>query len=114
MGRMAPERLRVPMYTPGVAEFSGSDAGCFPVSLSTMLTDTSGYSSIEVASSFLKQSCLANLEELELDLCSVIDLAFAGGRHVQSSGADASLLCQCGGDMVDTLLPFQLISEIHH
>src|SRR3954471_5966835 len=86
------------MYTPGVAEFSGSDAGCFPVSLSTILTDTSGYSSIEVASSFQKRSCLANLEELELDVCSVIDLAFTGGRHVQSSGADAMicLFCQCG------------------
>src|SRR3954462_8124782 len=98
MGRTASERLRVPMYPPGVAEFSRSDARCFPVSLSTMLTDTSGYTSIEVAASFLKRSCLANLEELELDVCSVIDLAFAGGRHVQSSGADAMicLLCQCG------------------
>src|SRR5436189_3913266 len=86
------------MYTPGVAEFSGSDAGCFPVSLSTMLTDTSGYSSTEVASSLLKRSCLANLEELELDVCSVIDLAFAGGRQVRSSGADAMicLLHHCG------------------
>src|SRR3954464_8699614 len=86
------------MYTPGVAEFSGSDAGCFLISFSTMLMDTSGYSSIEVASSFLKRSCMANLEELELDRCSVIDLAFAGGRHVQFSGADAMicLLCQCG------------------
>src|SRR4051812_46400304 len=86
------------MYTPRVAGFSGSGAGCFLVPLSIMLTDTSGYSSIEVASSFLKRSCLANLEELELDVCSVIDLAFAGGRYVQSSGADAMicLLRQCG------------------
>src|SRR3954465_13011460 len=97
------------MYTPGVAEFSGSDVGCFPVSLSTMLTDTSGYSSIEVASSFLKRSCLANLEELELDVCYVIDLTFAGGRHVQSSGADAMicLLCQCG---VIWLIPSSLFN----
>src|SRR3954469_151781 len=86
------------MYTLGVAEFFGSDARCFLISLLTMLMDTSGYSSIEVASSFLKRSCLANLEELELDVCSVIDLAFAGGRHMQSSGADAMicLLRQCG------------------
>src|SRR3954470_10368354 len=98
MGRTAPERLRVPMYTLEVVEFSGSDAGCLPVSLSTMLTDTSGYSSTEVASSLLKRSRLANLEELELDVCSVIDLAFAGGRHVWSSGADVMicLLRQCG------------------
>src|SRR4051812_9957891 len=86
------------MYTPGVAEFSGSNAGCFLVSLSTMLTDTSGYSSIEVASSFLKRSCLANLKELELDESLIMDLAFTGGIHVQSSGANAMicLLRQCG------------------
>src|SRR4051812_31853527 len=79
------------MYTPGVAEFSGSDAGCLPVTLSTMLTDTSGYSSIEVASSMLKRSCLANLGKLELDMCSNSDLALAGGGHVQSSGADVMI-----------------------
>src|SRR3954470_6895303 len=86
------------MYTPGVAEFSGSDAGCLPISLSAMLTDTSGYSSSTVVSSLLKRSRLANLEELELDMCSKTDLAFADNEHVQSSKADAMncLLRQCG------------------
>ena len=100
----------MPMYTPGVAEFSGSDAGCFPVSLSTMLMDTSGYSSIEVASSLLKRNWLASLEELELVMRSNSDLALAGGGHVQSSGVDAMirLLVQY---KVTWLTPFSLFNR---
>src|SRR4051812_41773606 len=97
------------MYTPGVAEFSGSDTGCLPVSLSTMLTDTSGYSSSEVVLPLLKRNCLADLKELELDICSNTDLAFAGDKHVLLRRADAliCLLRQCG---VTWLAPSSLFS----
>src|SRR3954465_14383766 len=95
---MVPERLQVPMYTPGVAEFSGSSAGCLPVSLSTMLTDTSGNSSSDGISSLWKRRRLANLTELEAEIRSNTDLVCAGDEQVQSTSTDAMIRShrQCG------------------
>src|SRR3954470_14476908 len=86
------------MYTPGVAEFSGSSAGCLPVSLSTMLTDTSGNSSSDGTSSLWKRRRFANLTELEADIRLNTDLVCVGDEQVQSASTDAMIRShrQCG------------------
>src|SRR3954462_11888784 len=86
---MVPERLRVPMSTPGVPEFSGSSVGCLPVSLSTMLTDTSMNSSSDGTSSSLKQRRLVNSAELEAEIRSTTDLVCVDDEQVQSASTDA-------------------------
>src|SRR4051812_24127408 len=53
--------------------------------MSTMLTDTSGYSSPDGASSLLKQSLLANFAELEAEIRSNTYLACVGDEQVQSA-----------------------------
>src|SRR3954469_3670871 len=89
---MVPERLRVRMKTPRVAEFSGSDAGCLPVSLSTMLTDTSMNSSSDGISSTLKWRRLLSSAELVADRSSNTDLVCVGDEQVQSVSTDAMIL----------------------
>src|SRR3954471_19633433 len=89
---MVPERLRVRMKTPGVAEFSGSSAGCFPVSLSTMLTDTSMNSSSDGTSSSLKRRRLVSSAELVAKMHSNTDLVCIGDEQVQSASTDAMIL----------------------
>src|SRR5947208_7052356 len=89
---MVPERLRVRMKTPGVSEFSGSSAGCLPVSLSTMLTDTSMNSSSDGISSSLKRRCLISSAELVAERSSNTDLACVGDEQVQSASTDAVIL----------------------
>src|SRR3954470_24545139 len=89
---MVPERLRVRMYTPGVAEFSGSSAACLPVFLSTMLTDTSMNSYSDGMSSSLKRRRLVSLAELVAEMRSNTDLVCAGDEQVQSASTDAIIL----------------------
>src|SRR3954462_908940 len=89
---MVPERLRVRMKTPRVAEFSGSNAGCLPVSLSTMLTDTSMNSSSDGISSLLKRSRLVSSAELVAERRSNTDLVCVGDEQVQSASTDAMIL----------------------
>src|SRR5436189_5066722 len=89
---MVPERLRVRIYTPGVAEFSGSSAGCLPVSLSTMLTDTSMNSSSDGTSSSLKRRRLVSSAELVAERRSNTDLVGVGDEQVQSASTDAIIL----------------------
>src|SRR3954465_6997686 len=89
---MVPERLRVPMNTPGVAEFSGSSAGCLPVSLSTMLTDTSMNSSSDSIPSSLKRRRLVSSAELVAERRSNTDLVCVGDEQVQSASTDAMIL----------------------
>src|SRR5436190_24194040 len=89
---MVPERLRVHMKTSGVAEFSGSGAGCLPVSLSTMLTDTSMNSSSDGMSSSLKRRCLVSSAELVAERRSNTDLVCVGDEQVQSASTDAMIL----------------------
>src|SRR3954470_23342399 len=92
MDLMVPERLRVRMWTPEVVEFSGSSAGCLPVSLSTMLTDTSMNSSSDGTSSSLKRSCFVSSEELLAKMRLNTDLVRAGDEQVQSASTDAMIL----------------------
>src|SRR4051812_43069041 len=80
------------MYTPGVAEFSGSSTGCLPVSLSTILTDTSKNSSSDGTSSLWKRRSFANLTKLEADIRSNTDLVCAGDEQVQSASTDVIIL----------------------
>src|SRR3954462_2335056 len=80
------------MKTPGVAEFSGSDAGCLPVSLSTMLMDTSMNSSSDGISSSLKWSRLVSSAELVAEKRSNTDLVCVGDEQVQSASTDAMIL----------------------
>src|SRR3954462_3771235 len=89
---MVPERLRVRMWTPRVAEFSGSSAGCLPVSLSTMLTDTSMNSSSDGIYSSLKRSRLVSSAELVAERRSNTDLVCVGDEQVQSASTDAMIL----------------------
>src|SRR4051812_4195251 len=89
---MVPERLRVRMWTPGVAEFSGSSAGCLPVSLSTMLTDTSINSSSDGMSSSLKRRRLVSSAELVSEMRSNTGLVCDGDEQVQSASTDAVIL----------------------
>src|SRR3954469_7686826 len=89
---MVPERLRVRMKTLGVAEFSGSNAGCLPVSLSTMLTDTSMNSSSDGISSTLKWSRLVSSAGLVADRRSNTDLVCVDDEQVQSASIDAMIL----------------------
>src|SRR3954468_22999829 len=89
---MVPERLRVRMKTLGVAEFSGSNTGCLPVSLSTMLTDTSMNSSSDGISSSLKRSRLVSSAELVAERHSNTDLVCVGDEQVQSTSTDAMIL----------------------
>src|SRR3954468_1533838 len=86
------------MYTPGVVEFSGSSAGCLPVSLSTMLTYTSGNSSSDGTSSLWKRRRLASLAELEAETRSNTDLVCTGDEQVQSASTDAMIRShrECG------------------
>src|SRR5438270_8041743 len=77
------------METPGVAEFSGSNAGCLPVSLSTMLMDTSMNSSSDGTSSSLKQRRLVSSVELVAEMRSNTDLVCVGDEQVQSASTDA-------------------------
>src|SRR3954465_4391325 len=86
---MVPEPLRVRMYTPGVAEFSGSSAGCLPVSLSTMLTDTSMNSSSDGMSSSLR---LVSSAELVAETRSNTHCVCVGDEQVQSASTDAMIL----------------------
>src|SRR5438270_7126963 len=76
----------------GVAEFSGSGAGCLPVSLSTMLTDTSMNSSSDGTSSSLKRRRLVSSAELVVELRSNTDLVCIGDEQVQSASTDAIIL----------------------
>src|SRR3954468_8970497 len=80
------------MYTPGVAEFSGSSAGCLPVSLSTMLTDTCMNSSLNGTSSSLKRRRLVNSAELEAEMRSNKDLVCVGDEQAQSASTGAIIL----------------------
>src|SRR3954465_10759495 len=89
---MVPEPLRVRMYTPGVAEFSGSSAGCLPVSLFTMLTDTSMNSSSDGISSSLKRRRLVSSAEVAAERRSNTDLVCVGDEQVQSVSTDAMIL----------------------
>src|SRR3954468_9316585 len=89
---MVPERLWVPLYTPGVTEFSGSNAGCLPVSLSTMLTDTSMNSSSDGMSSSLKRRRLVSSAELVAERRSNTNLVCAGDEQVQSASTDVMIL----------------------
>src|SRR3954471_3624299 len=89
---MGPERLRVRMQTPGVAEFSGSSAGCLPVSLSTMLTDTSMNSSSDSMTSSLKRRRLVSSVELVAEMRSNTDLVCIGDEQVQLASTDAMIL----------------------
>src|SRR3954471_17774120 len=89
---MGPERLRVRMQTPGVAEFSSSSTGCLPVSLSTMLTDTSMNSSSDGMPSSLKQSRLVSSAELVAEMRSNTDFVCVGDEQVQSTSTDAMIL----------------------
>src|SRR3954465_12774522 len=89
---MVPEQLWVRMYALGVAEFSGSNAGCLPVSLSTMLTDTSMNSSSDGMSSSLKRRRLVSSVELVAERRSNTDLVCAGDEQVQSASMDAMIL----------------------
>src|SRR3954469_15998047 len=89
---MVSERLRVRMQTPGVAELSGSSAGCLPVSLSTMLTDTSMNSFSDGMSSSLKRRRLVSSAELVAEMCSNTDLVYVGDEQVQSASTDAMIL----------------------
>src|SRR3954469_17534937 len=79
---MVPERLRERMYTPGVAEFPGSGAGCLPESLSTMLMDTSMNSSSDGKSSSLKRRHLVSSAELVAERRSNTDLVCVGDEQV--------------------------------
>src|SRR5436189_2061850 len=96
-GLMVPERLRVRMETPGVAEFSGSSAGCLPVSLSTMLTNTSMNSSSDGISSSLKWSHLVSSADLVAERHSNTDLVCVGDEPVQSASTDATILSHLSG-----------------
>src|SRR3954470_9609455 len=89
---MVPKRLRVCMYTSGVAEFSGSSAGCLSASLSTMLTDTSMNSSSDGTSSSLKRRCLVSSAELVAEMRSNTDLVCVGDEQVQSASTDVIIL----------------------
>src|SRR3954466_3077516 len=89
---MVLERLRVHMYTPGVAEFSGSNANCLPESLSTMLTDTSMNSSSDGMSSSLQRRRLVSSAELVAEMRSNTDLVCVGDEQVQSASTDAMIL----------------------
>src|SRR3954467_11758958 len=80
------------MYTPGVAEFSGSSAGCLLESLSTMLTDTSMNSSSDGTSSSLKRRRLVSSAELVAERRSNTDLVCVGDEQVQSASTDAMIL----------------------
>src|SRR3954468_957571 len=80
------------MYTLGVAEFSGSSAGCLPVSLSTMLTDTSMNSSSDGTSSSLKRRRLVSSAELVAEMRSNTDLVCIGDEQVQSASTDVMIL----------------------
>src|SRR3954470_9562618 len=86
------------MYTPGVAEFSGSSAGCLPVALSTMLTDTSMNSSSDGTSLSLKWRRLVNSAELVAEMRSNTDLVCVGEKQVQSASTNAIIRShrQCG------------------
>src|SRR3954471_22176041 len=103
---MGPERLRVRMQTPGVAEFSGSSAGCLPVSLSTMLTDTSMNSSSDNISSSLKWRCLVSSAELVAERRSNTDLVCAGDEQVQSASTDAMILSHLQWRVIWSVLRF--------
>src|SRR5438270_12663183 len=76
----------------GVAEFSGSSTGCLPVSLSTMLTDTSMNSSSDGISSSLKRRRLVSSAELVAERRSNTDLVCVGDEQVQSASTDAMIL----------------------
>src|SRR3954465_15322595 len=89
---MVPEQLWVRMYALGVAEFSGSSAGCLPESLSTMLTDTSMNSSSDGMSSSLKRRRLVNSAELVAEMRSNTDLVCVGDEQVKSASTDATIL----------------------
>src|SRR3954464_6469325 len=89
---MVPERLRVRMSTPRVAEFSGSSAGYLPVSLSTMLTDTSMNSSSDGMSSSLIRRRLVSSAELVAERRSNTNLVCVGDEQVQSASTDAMIL----------------------
>src|SRR3954468_23512174 len=89
---MVPERLRVRMYTPGVAEFPGFGAGCLPESLSTMLTDTSMNSSSDGMPSSSKRRRLVSTAELVAEMRSNTDLVCVGDEQVQSASTYAMIL----------------------
>src|SRR5438270_5284281 len=76
----------------GVAEFSGSGANCLPVSLSTMLTDTSMNSSSDGMSSSLKRRRLGSSAKLVAEMRSNTDLVCVGDEHIQSASTDAMIL----------------------
>src|SRR3954470_3238353 len=80
------------MKTPGVVEFSGSSAGYLPISLSTMLTDTSMNSSSDGISSSLKWSRLVSSAELVAERRLNTDLVCVGDEQVQSASTDAMSL----------------------
>src|SRR3954463_15219260 len=103
---MVPERLRVRMKTPGVAEFSGFNAGCLPVSLSTMLTDTSMNSSSDGMSSSLKRRRLVSSAELVVERRSNTDLVCAGDEQVQSASTDAMILSHLQWGVIWSALRF--------
>src|SRR4051812_26178688 len=73
-------------------EFSGSNAGCLPVSLSTMLTDTSMNSSSDGTSSSLKRRRLVSSAELVAEMRSNTDLVCVGDEQVQLASMDAIIL----------------------
>src|SRR4051812_33724376 len=103
---MVPERLRVRMLTPGVAEFSVSSAGCLPVSLSIMLTDTSMNSSSDGISSSLKRRRLVSSAELVAEMRSNTDLVCVGDEQMQSASFDAIILSHLQGRMTWSALRF--------
>src|SRR5438270_2053299 len=76
----------------GVAEFSGSGAGCLPVSLSIMLTDTSMNSSSNGTSSSLRRRRLVSSTESVAERCSNTDLVCVDDEQVQSASTDAMIL----------------------
>src|SRR4051812_9863367 len=73
-------------------EFSGSSADCLPVSLSTMLTDTSMNLSSDGTSSLLKRRRLVSSAELVAEMRSNTDLVCVGDEQVQSTSTDAMIL----------------------
>src|SRR5881628_3461620 len=77
---------------PGVAEFSGSNAGCLPVSLSTMLTDISMNSSSDGTSSSLKRRRLVSSAELVAEMRLNTDLVCVGDEQMQSASTDVMIL----------------------
>src|SRR3954470_13531395 len=81
-----------------MTEFSSSSAGCLPISLSTILTDTSGNSSSDGTSSLWKRRRLANLTELEAEIRANTNLVCAGDEQVQSVNTYAMIRShrQCG------------------